>query len=324
MTSKARLVAAISIFTCLGAAVPAIAQDDDRSAAARAEAVADAVRAEREALAAEGKLEELLADSAARDCDRACLDGVARAYLDSVVSHDVSGLVMGHNIRVTEDGQEIQPGEGYWQRAGALRQHRLNILDPYWEVAAGLAVMDNALLAYRIKADDGVITEIETFVVEPDDGGETLARETLAVPRDDFLRRVDPVEQNSRTELLELAQYYPDGLKGGSFAELDAPFPDDAERMENGMILAGPRCTFNENCGNMKNQPSPERPTLRQRVLAVDEEQGIVFMWLDWMQASGMTLEVYEAFKIYGGQLHDVEAFIEHGDPAVYPGWPIE
>jgi hypothetical protein len=74
----------------------------------------------------------------------------------------------------------------------------------------------------------------------------------------------------------------------------------------------------------MKTQPSPERPTLRQRLLAVDEHQGIVFMWLDWEQQSGATLEVFEAFKIYAGHIHSVEAFIKNDDPANYPGWPID
>lgn len=261
-------------------------------------------------------------------CDRACLDAHAQDYLNSLGSGFAHSLDFAETVRITEDGAEIAPGEGFWRRAVEMRQHRLNVLDPRLGVAAGLAVMDVsgggiALLAYRLKLADGAFQEIETMVVAPDDIF-LFEEENLIVPREDFLIPVPAAGRESRAELRRIAQYYPDGLKAGSFEEVDAPMPDHAERMENGVILAGPRCTLNENCLVMKTQPSPTRPTLRQRLLAIDEEQGIVFMWLDWMQQSGQTLQVYEAFKIYDGQIQSVDAFIKHGDPDAWPGWPLD
>ncbi len=317
MTGAVRLLAVFVVLAGLGLAPAAQAQRSQSL-----EEILEAIERERQALIELGEYEPP-PSMAPEACDRMCLDALGRAYLRSLETGDLSELALGRSTRVTENGVQIAPGEGYWRRAGALRQHRLNILDPDWQVAAGLAVMDNALLAYRLQMAYGALAEIEIFVVEPDDDGATLGRPTLARPHEAFEHRVDPAEQNSRTQLGMIVQAYPDGLRAGSFEAVDAPFAEGAERMENGMILAGPRCTLNENCLDMKTQPSPERPTLRQRMLAIDEEQGVVFMWLDWMQQSGQTLQVYEAFKIYAGHFHGVDAFIAHGDPDIYPGWPI-
>jgi hypothetical protein len=87
------------------------------------------------------------------------------------------------------------------------------------------------------------------------------------------------------------------------------------------MILAGPDCTFNENCRDMKAQPSPTRPTLQQRLLAVDEETGVAFYWLAWRQRSGDWIAVWEAFKVYDSQIWAVEAFLEQMDPNMGNGW---
>ncbi len=272
------------------------------------------------------------------ECDRDCLDGFAAAYLDSLAANDVSELALAEDVRVTEDAVEIAPGEGFWTRTIGLQTRRLTALDPDWGVAAGLAVMNaddgtQSLLAYRLKIKDGAISEIEQFVVDDRDedeeggnvfGGNYADREILQAPRDEFRGAVDPMVQNSRTELIQLVQYYPDGLKAGSFEAVEAPFAEGAERIENGTITAGPRCRFNDTCQDMLTQPSPTRPTLRERILAVDEHDGIVFMWMDWVQQSGgRTLEVYEAFRIRAGKIEAVDAFIEHGDPDVYPGWPV-
>jgi hypothetical protein len=143
----------------------------------------------------------------------------------------------------------------------------------------------------------------------------------LDTPRAEFLTPVPEGKRASRAELLRISQFYPDGLKAGSFMQVNAPFAPNARRLENGMVLAGPDCTLRDNCKDIKTQPSPTRPTLRERLLAVDEQQGITFYWLAWEQQDGKTLVVWEGFKVYDGQIQGVEAFLEHGDPAVGSGW---
>lgn len=260
-----------------------------------------------------------------QDCDRACLDQFAKQFLESLVAHDPSLLPLSPNVRYTEDSKDLRPGEGLWSRASALRQHRLNVLDDEWDTAAGLAVMEAdgelALLGYRLKVENREVTEIETMVVDRSLAREVINRENLAIPRAEFLVEIPPGQRESRAELIRISEFYPEGLRVGSFEKVDAPFAEGARRLENGSVLAGPDCTFNANCKDMKAQPSPERPTLRHRLLAVDEEQGITFYWLAWEQQSGRTLIVWEGFKVYGGKIHGVDAFLEYGDPTIDSGW---
>ena len=266
---------------------------------------------------------------AADDCDRACLHAVVELYLDALVANDPSEAPFASDVRFTEDGVDRALGEGFWASATGLRDLRLEVLDPSLDTAIGLAVMDEAegivLHAFRLKVEADAITELETLVVQPRGENAFVNLETLAEPRFEMTFTPAPEHLESREETIRIAQFYPDGLKAGSFEEVDAPFPAGATRRENGMILAGPRCTFNETCQNMKTQPSPTRPTLQQRLLAVDEETGVAFYWLAWLQSgTGNWLAVWEAFKVYDGQLHAVEAFLEQMDPDVGPGWPVE
>lgn len=50
-------------------------------------------------------------------CDRACLTGVAGAYLAALVAHDPSRAPMAPNDRFTEQAQVLPVGEGLWKTA---------------------------------------------------------------------------------------------------------------------------------------------------------------------------------------------------------------
>jgi hypothetical protein len=65
---------------------------------------------------------------------------------------------------------------------------------------------------------------------------------------------------------------------------------------------------------------------LTQRLVAVDEEMGVVLFWMNFGPGSlpgpgGRALVTFEAFKVYGGQVHAAEAIFE-GEPSGSPsGW---
>jgi hypothetical protein len=111
---------------------------------------------------------------------------------------------------------------------------------------------------------------------------------------------------------------------------VDAPFAADAYRFENGRLMAGPGCTFFPGCDHIKTQRLPTLSKLVYRVAAVDEEQGVVLIRMDFGPGSvfeapdrpkGQSLSVFEAFKVYGGEIHAVEAFMKT-KPAEQPlGW---
>jgi hypothetical protein len=60
-------------------------------------------------------------------------------------------------------------------------------------------------------------------------------------------------------------------------------------------------------------------------VAAVDEDLGIVLMRLDFGEtpsyAPGRALVVWEEFKIYGGAIHAVEAFMRYMPSSKGSGW---
>jgi hypothetical protein len=78
-------------------------------------------------------------------------------------------------------------------------------------------------------------------------------------------------------------------------------------------------------CGDIKTQRIIPHPDLTKSVVAVDEEQGTVLIWMNFgdtgTYGAGNALIVYEGFKVYGGQLHAVEAFMKVLPKDTQRGW---
>jgi hypothetical protein len=126
-----------------------------------------------------------------------------------------------------------------------------------------------------------------------------------------------PEQLASREDAIEAAMHYPMGLNAAkTFAAVKAPFAPDAYRYENGQVMAGPDCTFAPGCQNIATQSLAifERlGNVATRVIGVDERLGIVWLRMAWgvRQEGGDQLTVWEAFKVYDGQIHAVEAFMK-------------
>ncbi|MDT9106064.1 hypothetical protein RSW49_24320, partial [Escherichia coli] len=71
---------------------------------------------------------------------------------------------------------------------------------------------------------------------------------------------------NSRADAIRIAEFYPAGLKVGSFVQVDAPFAADAYRIENGTITAGSGCARG-GCENIKTQNIMKHPDITTRVI---------------------------------------------------------
>jgi hypothetical protein len=93
--------------------------------------------------------------------------------------------------------------------------------------------------------------------------------------------------------------------------------------------MAGPGCTFAPGCDDIGNQSLAiferlGRVTVRDVV--VDERMGVVIMRLAWnVSGPGSNrLTAWEAFKVYDGQIHVVEAYIRLLPAELdLGGWPI-
>ena len=253
----------------------------------------------------------------AAECDRACLGGFITQYLDAMVAHTPGTLPLGAKVRFTEDGVDMKLGEGLWKNASKIRAYREDVLDVPQGVAASRVVVEEAgtpvLLALRLKVADRKITEVETQVTRTQKEGALFVLDTLQTPGP-MSTPLEKAQRSSREDLIKAALSYPAGLKIGSFVKVDAPFASDAYRLENGARMAGKGCT-RAGCEDIKGQKIMEHPGITTRVLAVDEETGVVLLRMNFGQTSsygeGNALMCWEAFKVYGGQIHGVEAFMK-------------
>lgn len=266
----------------------------------------------------------------AATCDRDCLRGFITQYLNAMVSHQPKKLHVASNARITEDTIETTLGESpLWKNASALSRYRLDFLDTRQGVAAAFAIVQESgmpvMLMLRLKVADGKVTEVETQVTRNKAEGAIFKPEALTAPSAAMLARPSEADRNSREDLVKIAEHYPAGLKAGSFIKVDAPFADDAYRFENGQLMAGPGCTFMPGCDHIKTQRVPTLAGLTDRVAAVDEDQGIVLLNMNFgpgsTRTAGDILMVWEAFKIYGGKIHAVEAFMKNMPEGTKSGW---
>jgi hypothetical protein len=266
------------------------------------------------------------APAAGLGCDRECLRGFVSGYLAALVKHRPGDLKLAKGVRFTENGEAVKPGEGLWKDASAIRPYRLDILDPQGGTAGALVVVDEggqpALLALRLKIKDRRIVEVETQVTRSQKEGAIFAPDALTAVDPALTLTPDSRKRLVRQEAVRIADFYPAGLKAGSFVSVDAPFAADAWRNENGAFTAGPPCTRSADCKDIKAQPiAPGRTHFTERVLAVDEAAGIVWLRMSWARGQGTKLVVWEAFKVYGGQIHAVEAFMKLMPLEAGSGW---
>ena len=266
----------------------------------------------------------------APDCDRECLRGFITQYLAALVAHNPGAVPAALALKFTEDGVAMKLGEGdVWKNASRLTAFRQDFLDVREDVAAAHVKVEEgnspALLALRLRIFGMRITEVETLVVHNQAEGMIFDINAIQAPSKAMAVVPERSQLNSREDLIRIASLYPAGLKAGSFVKADVPFAPDAYRFENGRLMAGPGCTFLAGCQDIKSQRIPTLAGIKYRVAAVDEELGIVLLRLDFgpgsVPGAGKTLIPFEAFKIYGGQIHAVEAFMKVMPAGAPSGW---
>ena len=267
----------------------------------------------------------MVSGNALAQCDRECLRDHISNYIAAMIAHDPGLLPLAENVKFTEDNQRLQPGEGFWQAATGVTDYRMDFLDMRAGIAGSHIVMEQqdgkALFVLRLKIEGDEITEIET-VVTPQGESMMGGLGNLQYPRPEMLHVPTPSKLPSRAEAIRIADLYPAGLKVGSFAQVEVPFAQDAYRFENGGLMAGLECTRNEGCRDILNQQFPVIADIQSRLIAVDEELGIVWYRLDFRRdLGGRSLVVWEAFKVYDGQIHAVEAFMETVPLGTASGW---
>ena len=251
----------------------------------------------------------------AADCDRACLKGMITKYVDAMVAHDPSRLPLATSVRFTEDSQDLKPGEGLWKTVTKRGDFRQDYIDLKKQIAATHVMVfeENTQVLYSVvlRVANQKITGIETLVDRIMPNGR-FKPDSLEHPLPGMSAPVPAGKRMPRAEMIKAALRYPEGLRIGNFTDAKTPFSKEAYRVENGTFIAGeggPR----PNAPGLFTQKIMLHPDVKPSVAAVDEEEGIVLLWMNFGDTNsygpGNALVTFEAFKVWGGEIHAINAF---------------
>jgi len=222
------------------------------------------------------------ASASALDCDRACLRSIVTQYLDAFVAHQPNAA-FAPGFRYIQDAIDTRSGDGLWKEATKLRPYRLDVLDVRLGVAGTMAIVDvnggPAMVAAAAKVVDRKIVQLETLVAHNRTEGVLFDVDSLEKKASPMGALVPMAARTPRAQAITIGELYPAGLKAGSFVTVDVPFGTDAYRFENGRLMAGPGCSFLPGCDRIKTQGVPTLSGFTYRLLAFDEDTGVV--WLD-------------------------------------------
>jgi hypothetical protein len=247
-------------------------------------------------------------------------------FIDALVAHDPSKLPLADNVRYTEDSRVAQLGRGLWQSVTAKGGFRQDYIDTQRQVAGahillregGTQVLYSALL----HVSNRKITGIETLVQRVEPGGRFQPTE-LGAPIRGMNDPVPAGKKNTREEMVRIALTYPEGLRIGNFTDGNTPFADEAYRVENGVITADQKDARRR----MYEQNIIVHPGVIPSVAAVDEDNGIVVLWMNFGHTGdsygvGNALVTFEAFKVWGNQIHSINAFFKGLPISTSRFWP--
>jgi hypothetical protein len=239
-------------------------------------------------------------------CARGALRWFGTAYLYLLTQHDPSPLPLSPEVRSTENGAQVAPGEGLWQTAGEVRFSRFLLDTQRCQVHFEAVMQDDgqdALVGSRVRVQGGQVTEIETYVTHEGDyfvfNADGLVQSDSQGPANLKWEDVVPDDQRStRDELIEIANNYYESF--GQTTPL-APIRDDCYRWENGQSMASGDCSVGIGVG------SPSMITHR-RYPMVDIEAGVVVAYVMF----GNALDIH-MFKVADGQVRRIDALVTDG-----------
>jgi hypothetical protein len=279
--------------------------------------------------------------AADKPCDRACLIALVDTYLAAVVAHDPSKAPLASDVKFVENVTRLQPGDGLWKTATAgPTTFKIYVPDPVAQQVGFIGVMESdgkpAQIGMRLKLVGGKITEAEQIVVN---NLRDTSLPRLKTPRMQLVTAVPDPYRDARGRLLHIAASYYDALdnNNGSLA----PFADDCVRYENGMqtvrnpVPADPSQGFGL-AGALGCAKQLDTNTFEyidsidnRRVWIADEENGLAIGFSHFRHSmqkkefrlygipgqevrkltnAPFDMPAVHIFKIWGGQIHEIEA----------------
>ena len=288
--------------------------------------------------------------------DREPLARLMDQYLEALVKHDPSGLPLSADVKLVENIAPTPIGEGLWKTiTGGPTEFKIYVSDPTGNQIGFLGLIESdgkpVLLGARLKVVNGLITEIDHMVSSL--GLDNGVPDTLLKPRDGLVTKLTPAERVPRDQMLKAAMGYYEAIEfsDGTLA----PFDDDCQRRENGMIAVnnqttppagediestpGSMAVFGRmKCGEQLSTGVMGYITKmnQRRPVAIDEEMGLVMVYsmmnhdgepnpLKIVNTPGITerennwgqftVPAMHIYKIKNGRIYEIEAIALVGVP---------
>jgi hypothetical protein len=285
------------------------------------------------------------ATAAGGGCDRACLKGLMNQYLSALVAHAPSRVPTTPDVKFTENTNRMALGDGLWQTIDSLGTFKLYIEDvATHQVTFYGTVKENAvtaLLGVRLKERGRRLSEIETFVIRQATGVHgTFDHLVKADPI--WTEAVPPAERSSRAALIHDANQYFNGIVGGDGNIV--PFAKNCVRIENGQQTAPTPATATHPAMSAGAQFNAKlflyiHQIDHRRFLLVDPARGLVYAVVTFEHPGDIpsrfkprphtfslssypnTTEIIETFKIVGGRIQRIFAYISLLPYRQRPGW---
>jgi hypothetical protein len=243
------------------------------------------------------------------ECGRDCLNGFVDKYFDAMISRCACNVPMAPGVKYTENGLNVQIGEGIWKTITRRGTYRVYLADPstgeagyYGDFSEALGALQG-MIVLRLKVQDHRVSEIEVLTFRQQlrpRGGLGLNTAGVMTPR--MINELDPKDflspnpvlfealtaTEGRNQMTSAVSQYFDGFNQnkGSLVPFDKP----CSRRENGVMAtdntSGPVVDPAQPAFHVFSQGCAEEVdrgffgTLMKardaRPLVIDERQGLV------------------------------------------------
>ena len=278
-------------------------------------------------------------------------------YLAALAAHTPAAIPLSPSVRLVENTEVTPIGKGLWETAtGGPTAFRIIVADPVAGQVAFLGVIGEkgvpTILAARLKVVSGSITEIDHLVVH---AGTRPLHANMSAVRPPLVQPVQRSARVPRDRMLAIANAYYDAIVQDDGAV--APFAEECQRRENGGISANDQTQTPEEAAKddfstfRKMSCAAQLSTgvmsyitdiNNRRLLAVDEEMGLVFGFsifrhdgepkiMTIRNVPGVTqrpntygpfdLPAAHVFKIRDGKIYEIEAIGYIAKHGIQNGW---
>jgi hypothetical protein len=154
-----------------------------------------------------------MAQAADAGLDRAALLKLADTYLAALVAHDPGSVPLAGDVKAVENVKRIKLGEGLWKTATSVpTDFKIVVPDPVLQEVGGLVVMQSdgkpAQVGFRLKVVNGKIVEAEHMVVAMSNANNP----SLQKPRPAIFLEIPYEYADSHGRLIHIAKSYYDAL----------------------------------------------------------------------------------------------------------------